>query len=86
MTFYQCSGSASVSVSQRYGSEDLLPDPHQNVTDPNTEGFDVNLIPGVLSKQKSKRKVHVPVRHVTGNDEDYLRKIPRVVVQKSALL
>jgi hypothetical protein len=27
-----------------------------------------------------------PVRHVTGNDEDYLRKIPRVVVQKSALL
>ncbi len=26
------------------------------------------------------------VRHVTGNDEDYLRKIPRVVVQKSALL
>ncbi len=28
----------------------------------------------------------VGVRHVTGNDEDYLRKIPRVVVQKSALL
>ncbi len=26
------------------------------------------------------------VRHMTGNDEDYLRKIPRVVVQKSALL
>ncbi len=26
------------------------------------------------------------VRHVTGNDHDYLRKIPRVVVQKSALL
>ncbi len=26
------------------------------------------------------------VGHVTGNDEDYLRKIPRVVVQKSALL
>jgi hypothetical protein len=26
------------------------------------------------------------VRHVTGNDQDYLRKIPRVVVQKSALL
>ncbi len=26
------------------------------------------------------------VRYVTGNDEDYLRKIPRVVVQKSALL
>jgi hypothetical protein len=25
------------------------------------------------------------VRHVTGNDEDYLRKILRVVVQKSAL-
>jgi hypothetical protein len=25
------------------------------------------------------------VRHVTGNDEDYLRKIPRVVLQKSAL-
>ncbi len=28
----------------------------------------------------------VTVRHVTGNDQDYLRKIPRVVVQKSALL
>jgi hypothetical protein len=27
-----------------------------------------------------------PVQHVTGNDQDYLRKIPRVVVQKSALL
>ncbi len=27
-----------------------------------------------------------PVRHVTGNDQDYLRKIPRAVVQKSALL
>jgi hypothetical protein len=27
----------------------------------------------------------VHVRHVTGNDKDYLRKIPRVVVQKSAL-
>ncbi len=26
------------------------------------------------------------VPHVTGNDQDYLRKIPRVVVQKSALL
>ncbi len=26
------------------------------------------------------------VRHVTGNDQDYLRKIPKVVVQKSALL
>jgi hypothetical protein len=26
------------------------------------------------------------VRHVTENDQDYLRKIPRVVVQKSALL
>jgi hypothetical protein len=26
------------------------------------------------------------VRHVTGNDQDYLRKIPRVVVQISALL
>ncbi len=25
-------------------------------------------------------------RHVTGNDQDYLREIPRVVVQKSALL
>ncbi len=29
---------------------------------------------------------NTPVRHVTGNDQDYLRKIPRVVVQKSALL
>ncbi len=30
--------------------------------------------------------LYIPVRHVTGNDQDYLRKIPRVVVQKSALL
>ena len=29
--------------------------------------------------------VVTPVRHMTGNDEDYLRKIPRVVLQKSAL-
>ncbi len=32
-----------------------------------------------------KKRVHV-VRHVTGNDQDYLRKIPRAVVQISALL
>ena len=32
-------------------------------------------------------KIHKPcVRHVTGNDQDYLRKIPRAVVQISALL
>ncbi len=30
--------------------------------------------------------INLAVRHVTGNDQDYLRKIPRVVVQKSALL
>ncbi len=30
--------------------------------------------------------IKLSVRHVTGNDKDYLRKIPRVVVQKSALL
>ncbi len=29
---------------------------------------------------------NICVRHVTGNDQDYLRKIPRVVVQISALL
>jgi hypothetical protein len=36
MTFYFYSGSASGSVSQRYGSEDPdpHPDPYQNVTDP----------------------------------------------------
>ncbi len=33
-----------------------------------------------------KKRGTLPVRHVTGNDQDYLRKIPRVVVQKSALL
>jgi hypothetical protein len=33
-----------------------------------------------------EEKLLRPVRHVTGNDQDYLRKIPRVVVQKSALL
>ncbi len=26
------------------------------------------------------------VRHVTGNDQDYMRKIPRAVVQISAVL
>ncbi len=31
---YQCSGSASGSVSHKYGSEDPHPDPYQNVTDP----------------------------------------------------
>ncbi len=30
--------------------------------------------------------IHRIVRHVTGNDQDYLRKIPRAVVQISALL
>jgi hypothetical protein len=35
--------------------------------------------------EKKKKSISV-VRHVTGNDQDYLRKIPRVVVQKSALL
>ncbi len=30
--------------------------------------------------------VSLIVRHVTGNDQDYLRKIPRAVVQISALL
>jgi hypothetical protein len=30
--------------------------------------------------------IFTTVRHVTGNDQDYLRKIPRVIVQKSALL
>ncbi len=29
-------GSESGSISQRYGSGDPDPDPHQNVTDPNT--------------------------------------------------
>ncbi len=40
------------------------------------------------NSQKSKRlsSLIIFVRHVTGNDEDYLRKILRVVVQKSALL
>ncbi len=38
-------------------------------------------------KFKGKLRIFMNiVRHVTGNDEDYLRKIPRVVVQKSALL
>ncbi len=35
---------------------------------------------------KNKGTLKVAVRHVAGNDQDYLRKIPRVVVQKSALL
>ncbi len=33
-----------------------------------------------------RKKGMNPVRHVTGNDQDYLRKIPRAVVQISALL
>jgi hypothetical protein len=39
-----------------------------------------------LELKKHGLKVKSTVRHVAGNDEDYLRKIPRVVVQKSALL
>jgi hypothetical protein len=39
----------------------------------------------MLNKNTETQEVPF-VRHVTGNDEDYLRKIPRVVVQKSALL
>ncbi len=38
---------------------------------------------GVLKRAERGKE---GVRHVTGNDQDYLRKIPRVVVQKSALL
>ncbi len=39
------------------------------------------------SQNKFLNKVMVlSVRHVTGNDQDYLRKIPRAVVQISALL
>ncbi len=34
----------------------------------------------------SKIQYILCVRHMTGNDQDYLREIPRVVVQKSALL
>ncbi len=30
-------------------------------------------------KLNKKKKVNLAVRHVTGNDKDYLRKIPRVV-------
>ncbi len=33
-----------------------------------------------------KNELTLNVRHVTGNDQDYLRKIPRAVVQISALL
>ena len=43
----------------------------------------------VIKKEKEfqdSRRREPSVRHVTGNDQDYLRKIPRVVVQKSALL
>ncbi len=41
----------------------------------------INYNPYLLSVFK-----YAPVRHVTGNDQDYLRKIPRAVVQISALL
>ncbi len=39
-----------------------------------------------FTKWEQQTKKCSTVRHVTGNDQDYLRKIPRVVVQKSALL
>jgi hypothetical protein len=39
-----------------------------------------------FTKKETNFKKALIVRHVTGNDQDYLRKIPRVVVQKSALL
>jgi hypothetical protein len=40
----------------------------------------------LVSFENRNKILNIHVRHVTGNDEDYLRKIPRVVVQKSALL
>ncbi len=48
---------------------------------------ELDLVPDPHWNQyKSTTLLSTVVRHVTGNDEDYLRKIPRVVVQKSALL
>ena len=41
--------------------------------------------PGSVAFLTPRSGISDPVRHVTGNDKDYLRKIPRVVVQKSAL-
>jgi hypothetical protein len=41
----------------------------------------------ILQQSLPDRKmIMIGVRHVTGNDQDYLRKIPRAVVQISALL
>jgi hypothetical protein len=40
----------------------------------------------VIAFRDYAEQIKGSVRHVTGNDQDYLRKIPRVVVQKSALL
>jgi hypothetical protein len=40
----------------------------------------------LIDSQMGNAVRFIAVRHVTGNDQDYLRKIPRVVVQKSALL
>jgi hypothetical protein len=39
-----------------------------------------------LFEKREKLRRYQDVRHVTGNDQDYLRKIPRAVVQISALL
>ncbi len=55
------------------------PDPSVFCTDPDP-------YPDPSINKQMKRKKKLDVRHVTGNDQDYLRKIPRVVVQKSALL
>jgi hypothetical protein len=45
-----------------------------------------NLLTGEGRGKEQKKAWSSTVRHVTGNDQDYLRKIPRVVVQISALL
>jgi hypothetical protein len=44
------------------------------------------MIPKEVGKISELEFVILIVRHVTGNDQDYLRKIPRAVVQISALL
>ncbi len=67
---------------------------HSDVSEPKGETYSKQfilryLLPNSYCRPISQTHISeslVGVRNVTGNDEDYLRKIPRVVVQKSALL
>jgi hypothetical protein len=57
------------SISQRYVSGDLDPDPHQNVTDPQHWKKKIFFV-GILKATDEKSRIRIRIRIV----EDYLRQ------------